>query len=49
VVYRLIDAPHVMLAEERYGESNEFDFEVRLSRAEEFAKALTERGLITLP
>ena len=49
VVYRLIDAPHVVLAAERYGESNEFDFDVRLSRVEEFAKALTERRLITLP
>ncbi len=48
IVYRLIDAPHVLLAAERYGERNEFDFDVRLSRAEAFAKALTERRLITL-
>lgn len=49
IVYRLIDAPHVVLAAERYGESNEFEFDVRLSRAEEFARELRERRLITLP
>jgi uncharacterized YigZ family protein len=46
VVYRLIDAPHVLLAEEHFGETNEFDFDVRLSRAEEFAKTLIEKRLI---
>jgi uncharacterized YigZ family protein len=45
VVYRLIDAPHVLLAEEHFGETNEFDFDVRLSRAEEFAKSLIEKRL----
>jgi uncharacterized YigZ family protein len=45
VVYRLIDAPHVMLAGEHFGETNEFDFDVRLSRAEEFAKTLIEKRL----
>jgi putative IMPACT (imprinted ancient) family translation regulator len=45
VVYRLIDAPHVLLAEEHFGETNEFDFDVRLSRAEEFAKTLVEKRL----
>jgi uncharacterized YigZ family protein len=49
VVYRLIDAPHIVLASERFGDRNEFDFDVRLSRAEEFAKTLTEKRLITLP
>jgi len=49
VVYRLIDAPHVVLASEHFGDRNEFGFDVRLSRAEEFAKALTEKRLITLP
>jgi uncharacterized YigZ family protein len=49
VVYRLIDAPHVVLASERFGDHNEFDFDVRLSRAGEFAKTLTEKRLITLP
>jgi uncharacterized YigZ family protein len=45
VVYRLIDAPHVLLAEEHFGETNEFHFDVRLSRAEEFAKTLVEKRL----
>jgi len=49
VVYRLIDAPHVVLAAEHFGETNEFDFDVRLSRAEEFGRMLTEKRLITLP
>jgi uncharacterized YigZ family protein len=46
VVYRLIDAPHVVLAAEHFGETNEFDFDVRLSRAEEFAKTLIEKRLV---
>lgn len=45
VAYRLIDAPHVVLAAEHFGESNEFDFEVRLTRAKAFANALTEKRL----
>src|SRR3954468_24932565 len=45
VVYRLIDAPHVVLAGEHFGETNEFDFDVRLSRAEEFAKTLIDKRL----
>ena len=45
VVYRLIDAPHVVLAAEHFGETNEFDFDVRLSRAEAFAKSLIEKRL----
>ena len=49
VVYRLIDAPHVVLSSEHFGDRNEFYFDVRLSWAEEFAKTLTEKRLITLP
>jgi putative IMPACT (imprinted ancient) family translation regulator len=45
VVYRLIDTPHILLAEEHFGETNVFDFDVRLSRAEEFAKMLVEKRL----
>jgi uncharacterized YigZ family protein len=45
VVYRLIDAPHVVLAAEHFGETNEFDFDVRLSRADEFSKTLIEKRL----
>jgi uncharacterized YigZ family protein len=48
VVYRLIDAPHVVLAGEHFGETNEFDFDVRLSRAEEFAQTLIEKRLTPL-
>jgi uncharacterized YigZ family protein len=46
IVYRLIDAPHVVLAAEHFGETNEFDFDVRLSRADEFAKTLIEKRLV---
>lgn len=44
-IYRLIDPPNVVLAEERFGETNIFAFDVRLSRVDDFAKALTERRL----
>jgi putative IMPACT (imprinted ancient) family translation regulator len=47
VVYRLIDVPHVLLAGEHFGDTNEFDFDVRLSRAEEFAKTLIEKRILT--
>ena len=50
VVYRLVDPPHVVIAHERYGDENEFDFDVRASRVGDFAKQLTERRLrFTLP
>lgn len=48
-VYRLIDPPNVVLAEERFGEQNEFVFDVRQSSAEMFATRLRELGLATLP
>jgi len=44
-VYRLIDAPNVVLVEEQYGEENDFFFDVRLSFVEAFTKQLTERRL----
>jgi uncharacterized YigZ family protein len=44
-VYRLIDTPNVVLVEERYGEENDFVFDVRLSFVEAFTKQLTERRL----
>jgi uncharacterized YigZ family protein len=46
-IYRLIDPPHIVLVEERFGETNIFAFDVRTSRAEDFAKALTERKLLS--
>jgi uncharacterized YigZ family protein len=45
VVYRLIDTPHVVLAGERFGDTNEFDFDVRLSRVAEFATAAAGKRL----
>jgi len=44
-VYRLIDTPNIVLVEERYGEENDFFFDVRLSFVEGFTKQLTERRL----
>ena len=48
-VYRLIDPPNVLLAEERFGEQNEFVFDVRMSAGESFAARLRELRLATLP
>jgi hypothetical protein len=48
-VYRLIDPPHVLLAEEHFGERNEFAFDVRLSSREAFEKRLRELRLAILP
>ncbi|HYI10244.1 MAG TPA: YigZ family protein [Thermoanaerobaculia bacterium] len=48
-IYRLIHAPDVLLVEERYGERNEFAFDVRLSAVEAFRKRLTELRLEVLP
>ncbi len=49
IVYRLIDVPHVVLAGEHFAERNEFQFDVRLSRADAFAASLTEKRLTILP
>jgi uncharacterized YigZ family protein len=48
-VYRLVNPPDVVLAEERYGEQNEFLFDVRTSMVDAFRKRLTELRLATLP
>lgn len=48
-VYRLIHSPDVLLAEEDFGERNEFAFDVRLSSVEAFEKRLRELRLATLP
>jgi putative IMPACT (imprinted ancient) family translation regulator len=45
VAYRLVDPPHVILAGESFAEHNEFAFDVRAGRAEEFRRALAERRL----
>jgi len=44
-IYRLVSPPDVILVEERYGEENEFFFDVRLSSVEAFRKRLTELRL----
>lgn len=44
-IYRLVNPPDVVLVEERYGEENEFFFDVRLSAVDAFAKRLTELRL----
>ena len=48
-VYRLIQPPNVLLAEEHFGERNEFGFDVRLSSQEAFEKRLRELRLVILP
>ncbi|MGZ8867419.1 MAG: IMPACT family protein [Thermoanaerobaculia bacterium] len=45
VAYRLVDPPTVVLVGEEFAESNHFQFDVRTSRAEEFAGSLSERRL----
>jgi putative IMPACT (imprinted ancient) family translation regulator len=43
--YRLADPPSVVLVGEDFGEQNEFTFDVRRSRADEFTRALAARRL----
>jgi putative IMPACT (imprinted ancient) family translation regulator len=45
VVYRLLDVPHIVLAAEHFGETNEFEIDVQLGRAEEFVKVLAEKRI----
>lgn len=44
-IYRLVRPPDVVLVEERYGEKNEFFFDVRLSVRAELTKKLTDLRL----
>ena len=46
IVYRLVHPPDVVLAEEHYGEQNEFAFDVRQSMVDAFAKQLVEKRLV---
>jgi uncharacterized YigZ family protein len=39
-VYRLIEPPDILLAGERFGEVNEFDFDIRRSHVEQFTRRL---------
>ena len=45
VVYRLVSPPSIVLVEERFGDVNEFFFDVRRSQAAEFGRSLTEKRL----
>jgi uncharacterized YigZ family protein len=45
VVYRLLDPPDVILIAEHFGETNEFELDVRLGRVEELAKTLVEKRI----
>ncbi len=47
-VYRLVDPPNVVLVEQRYGEENEFVFDVRGSVVAAFRARLVELRLNTL-
>jgi uncharacterized YigZ family protein len=44
--YRLVAPPDVVLVAEEFGEANVFQFDVRLSRAEEFTRLMAEKRLI---
>jgi uncharacterized YigZ family protein len=48
VVYRLLDVPHIVLAGEHFGETNEFEIDVRLGRADELTKMLAEKRITLL-
>jgi uncharacterized YigZ family protein len=47
-LYRLVAPPDVMLIAENFGESNEFAFDVRVSKREEFLATLAARRLTPL-
>jgi uncharacterized YigZ family protein len=44
-LYRMVKPPDVLLAAEHFGETNEFEFDVRASMVEAFRKALDEKRL----
>jgi uncharacterized YigZ family protein len=47
--YRLADPPHIVLVHKQFGEVNDFTFDVRRSRAAEFARLLTEKRFLFTP
>jgi uncharacterized YigZ family protein len=47
--YRLADPPHVLLTGEEFGEVNDFLFDVRRSRVQDFARILAERRFFFTP
>jgi hypothetical protein len=48
-VYRFVDPPNILLADQTYGDENVFAFDVRASLREAFAARLIERRLAILP
>jgi len=46
-VYRLVNPPDVVLVDERYGEENEFFFDVRLSGVDGFTRRLTSLRILS--
>jgi uncharacterized YigZ family protein len=46
-IYRMVSPPDVVLVEERYGEENEFFFDVRLLGVEAFTKRLTSLRILS--
>jgi len=48
-VYRLTSEPDVVLVANRFGETNEFDFDVRASMVDSFVMTLREKRLTVLP
>lgn len=48
-VYRLVHPPDVVLANETYGETNVFEFDVRTSMVEGFGTTLREKRLEVIP
>jgi uncharacterized YigZ family protein len=47
-VYRLVNPPDVVLVAERFGERNEFEFDVRRSMVERFERTLREKRIEVL-
>jgi uncharacterized YigZ family protein len=45
VVYRFLDPPDIVLVAEHFGETNEFEIDVRLGRAVEFARMMVEKRI----
>jgi uncharacterized YigZ family protein len=45
-LYRMLHPPDVVLAGEHFGETNEFDLDVRTSLVEEFRRTLVEKRLL---
>jgi len=44
-VYRLVTPPDVILVNENFGDTNEFAFDVRQSKRDDFLKSLAARRL----